>query len=332
LIVFASRQPFSRQRLAWQRRLTRRWGLARRRSLGALAIAALAAAAAFDDAIATESEQFDTTRIVSIGGSITETLFALEAGDRVVGADTTSLWPAEANRLPRVGYLRTLSAEGIMSLDPTLVLAGSDAGPPAALAQLEAVGVRLVVLPTEPSVAGAEATIRRLAEIVDERERGEQIVTALQADLGRAAAELASARAQPSVLFVINPPGLGTPLAAGAATAADAMTRLAGCRNSATAFEGYKPLSPEAAAAAMPEVVAVPSGTLARAGGEAVFLESTGLHLTPAGRSRRIVEVDPYVLSFGPRTGRAVAELARLLHEAAVRPSSEPVQERTSVR
>ena len=99
----------------------------------ALALAALLAAAPLAAGAA--------ERIVSVGGSVTETIAALGALDRVVARDTTSSWPEEVEALPDVGYVRRLSPEGVLSVAPDLILAEEGAGPVARKG--EAVGAAL---------------------------------------------------------------------------------------------------------------------------------------------------------------------------------------------
>ncbi len=261
------------------------------------------------------------TRIISVGAAITETLVSLGVGDRLVGIDTTSEAPPEASSIARVGYLRSLGAEGLLSLSPGLVVVSEEAGPPAVLDQVRATGVPCEVVKvaasrTDPSSHAFEAasgTIRRLAVLVGETERGEQLVRTLEADLASAKRAVAALGDRPAALFVVHPPRAGAALVAGSGTPADAMLTLAGSRNVAADFEGYRPLTPEAAVTAAPEVVVVPVGTTAAAGGATAFLRSAGLGLTPAARQGRVVEVEPWMFSFGPRTGRAVADLAARL-------------------
>ena len=76
-------------------------------------------------------------RVITIGGSLTEIVYALDSQALLVGSDTTSYYPEAAEELPKVGYQRTLSAEGILSLDPDLVIVTEEAGPPAVLKQLQ---------------------------------------------------------------------------------------------------------------------------------------------------------------------------------------------------
>ena len=98
-------------------------------------------------------------RVVALGGAITEIVYALDAGHRLVGVDDSSIYPAAAKRLPKVGYYRGFSIEGVAALRPDVILASDQAGPPAAFEQLKRLGKRVVVLPSEPSVEALERRI-----------------------------------------------------------------------------------------------------------------------------------------------------------------------------
>ncbi|MDQ3087776.1 MAG: ABC transporter substrate-binding protein [Acidobacteriota bacterium] len=102
-------------------------------------------------------------RIISIGGAVTETIFALGQETKIVGTDTSSVFPEAATRLPQVGYQRTLSAEGVLSLKPNLVLATAEVGPPTAIEQIESAGVKVVKVNGENTVEGAKTKIREIA-------------------------------------------------------------------------------------------------------------------------------------------------------------------------
>lgn len=252
-------------------------------------------------------------RIVSIGGPVTEIVYALGAGGEVVGVDTSSTYPESASRLPQVGYQRRLSAEGVLSLQPDVVLATSDAGPPAALEQLKAV-VRVVEIPAVYSIAGAEAKIRLIARILGREAQGEQLVAALHRDLAAAQALLDKVRTQPTVLFLYAR-GLGTLYVSGTGTAADAMIRLAGGVNAVTEYEDFKPFTSEAVVAAAPEVLLMLERGLDSVGGVEGLLKLPGMALTEAARQQRIVAMDDLYLSgFGPRLGAAIRDMTILLH------------------
>ena len=253
------------------------------------------------------------SRIVSIGGPVTEIVYALGAGDEVVGVDTSSTYPEPASRLPQVGYQRRLSAEGVLSLQPDVVLATSDAGPPAALEQLKAV-VKVVEIPAVYSIAGAVAKIRLIARVLGREPQGEQLVAALHRDLAAAQALLDKVRTQPTVLFLYAR-GLGTLFVSGTGTAADAMIRLAGGVNAVTEYEDFKPFTSEAVVAAAPEVLLMLERGLDSVGGVEGLLKLPGMALTEAARQQRIVAMDDLYLSgFGPRLGAAIKDMVILLH------------------
>ena len=253
-------------------------------------------------------------RIVSIGGSVTEFVYALEAGDLLIAVDATSRHPPEATAKPNVGYMRALSAEPILSLEPTLVLAVADAGPRATLEQLRAAGVHLVTVPDDPSPAGIVEKARAVAAALEAPERGEALAVRLADALHAARESTAHINHRPRVLFLLSV-GRGAPLAAGRSTSAQAMIELAGGINAISEFEGYKPISPEAFAIAAPDHVLVTERTLERMGGESGVLAVPGLAITPAGQARRLIAMDGLLLlGFGPRTPQAVAQLVSLLH------------------
>lgn len=252
-------------------------------------------------------------RLVAIGGPVTEIVFALGLGEQVVGTDTSSTYPAATQSLPKVGYQRTLSAEGVLSLRPTAVLLSEEAGPPAAIALLRQSGVPVYVAAGPPNADGARAKIRAVAQALKVQARGEQIIQALDQDLARAQAAPDAEGA--SVLFLYAR-GPGTAMVAGRGTQVDEMLRLAGARN-ASQVDGYKPLTAEGVVTAAPDLLLLTTRGLESLGGADGLLAMPGFAQTPAGKDRRVVVLDDLMLlGFGPRTGQAVAELRARLRAA----------------
>ena len=253
-------------------------------------------------------------RIVSIGGSITEILYTLGAGDRIVAVDTTSLYPEAAPKLPQVGYLRSLAAEPIIALKPTLIIADGDAGPPAVIKQIREAGVRLEVTPKDPSVANVYEKIRIVSALIGEEAKGNELAESVRRDLRSLAKAVAAIPDRPRVLFLLSV-GRGSPLAGGNETHADTIIALAGGVNAAAGFTGYKPIPAEGVVAARPDVILVVDRTAAALGGEKAILARAEIAATPAGRAKRIVTMDGLLLlGFGPRTAIAARELASRLH------------------
>jgi len=245
-------------------------------------------------------------RLVSLGGGVTEILFALGKGPQVVGVDVSSLWPPAAQALPKVGYVRAASAEGIASLRPTHVIAHDSLAPPAAIEQLAAAGIRVDRLPEPRTVADAAVRIRAIGALVDEAAAAEALARAVEQ---RVAAVPVPTGERPAVLFVFVH-GSGGLQVGGQGTVADAMIHAAGGRNAARGYTGYRPLTAEAAVAAAPTVILATDRSLAGAGGLDALLAHPGIALTPAGQAKRVVVMDDLLLlGLGPRTGEAVERL-----------------------
>ena len=281
---------------------------------GGLGTAAIALAALRPAPVVAGQVDAPANRIVSVGGTLTEIAFALGAGDRIVGADTTSSWPPEVEQVEKVGYMRRLSAEGVLSLSPDLIMLDDDAGPATAIDQLRAAGVRLAIAPEGTGLDSVVPKIRFVGETLGRANEAEALASRFEEQMGALQSQLAAIDARPSVLLLISV-GRGAPMAAGSDTAAEAIIDLARGRNAIVGLTGYKPLSAEAAIAAAPDVLLLPQHVAESAGGADAVLQRPDLAITPAGRNGRVVVMDSLkLLGFGLRTPEAVAELARALH------------------
>lgn len=254
-------------------------------------------------------------RIVSVGGALTEIVYALEGQANLVGVDTTSLWPETAQTLPQVGYMRNLSAEGILSLSPSLLIASAHAGPPAVLEQIRSAGVEVNILPEAYSETGVADKISAVAALLNKPEAGARLAAETRADFQRLADWRAQFTRQPKTLFFLAV-SQGAPLVSGRDTPADAMIRLAGGSNAANGFSGNKAIGGEAIIAAAPEVILLTDISVKALGGLDQCYRLPGIAQTPAGRNRRLIEVDTLsLLGFGPRSGKTALELAKQLRQ-----------------
>jgi len=288
--------------------------------LSALSLVALLAA---PFGVASADDAAHPQRVLSIGGSITETIYLLGEQDRLVAVDSTSLYPPEARELPDIGYMRTLSAEPILGLAPDLILADADAGPDPVIAQIEQSGIELIRFPKATDISGAVEKVRSAASALGRQADGTLLADRIAA---RATAVSDRARAmpeQPVVLFLLSI-GRGAPLAAGTGTAAAGIIEAAGAVNAIAEFEGYKPLSPEAAVTANPDIILVPDRTLEALGGAEAILSRAEIAPTRAGKTGRLVAVDGLmVLGFGPRIAEAIETLATAFHPGIDLPKAE---------
>jgi iron complex transport system substrate-binding protein len=244
-------------------------------------------------------------RVVTLGGTVTEIVYQLGQGDKLVGDDLSSLYPEAATKLPRVGYYRSVPVEGVLSLKPDLVLASEQAGPPDALKRLADVGVRVVTVSDAPSVDSLKSRIRGIADALGVAPAGERMVEDVTRELARAEAVPATrARA----LLLNN--RTGSPQGAGRDTAANEVMHLAGLVNVLQDQHGYKPLSAEAMGALAPDLIIVTQASLDAGGGMDAFLRMPGIASTQAAAKRRVVVMDDLlILGMGPRLPLALTQL-----------------------
>lgn len=263
---------------------------------------------------ATWAQAQGAPRLISLTGGMTEVIYRLGAERWLVGTDTTSVFPDAALRTTKVGYMRALSAEGVLSLKPTAVLGTHEVGPPAVLAQLRDAGVALQLVQADHSFDELVAKVNVAAQASQQIAQGQALVAELSQqwrDVQRKVQKTQAAK-PPRVMFVMAHNGRAQ--VAGQATAAHAMLGFAGAQNPLGQDKGYKSLTPEAAATAQPDVILTTTESIQASGGTNRFWEHPGLAFTPAGRARRLVVMDTqFLLGFGPRLPAAVEALARQL-------------------
>lgn len=268
---------------------------------------ALVLAASFAFAPAAQADS--PSRVIAAGGSVAEIIHALGASDRLIARDTTSTYPAEVEALPDIGYVRALSAENLIAMDPDMIIAEHDAGPPEVLEVLQRTGIPLVMVPQALDPDGVADKIAAVAGALDLPEAGQALQDSVAAKLEEARIAGAALPEAPRVMFILSMQG-GRLMVGGTGTSAEAMIELAGGVNAVAGLDGYKPLTDEAAIAAAPDLILM----MDRGGDHEVSVADIAAHpalrLTSAGAEGRVITMDGlYLLGFGPRTGDAALEL-----------------------
>jgi len=256
------------------------------------------------------------SRIVAIGGSVTEIVYRLGEEDRLIARDTTSDYPEAAMSLPDVGYIRALSPEGVLSVEPDLILSLEGAGPPEAIALLQQAGVRFVEIPDGHTGEAIVTKIRAVGSALGVAEKADQLAREVEQEL-RAVEQLFAARTDRVPTLFILAVQDGRIMAAGADTQADGMIAMAGGFNVMGTMSGYRQVSDEAVIAAAPDAILVMQRGDEFGTERDQLLAHPAIAATPAGKDGRILSMDGmYLLGFGPRTASAVRELHRGLHQA----------------
>jgi iron complex transport system substrate-binding protein len=264
-------------------------------------------------------------RWVSAGGALSEWVTALGGESKLVGVDTTSQHPASLKALPSIGYQRQLSAEGILSLRPQVLVGTEEMGPPPVLAQIRGAGVQVEMFSAQPDLPSLKTNLLHLGKLLGSEARASELFNEYEQALNQQEATVAKARLTqkaPGVLLLLGHAG-GKPLIAGRDTAADWIVQQAGGQNLAT-HTGYKPFSVESLAGLSPEVLVFAdralNGEAARA---ALFKENPILASTPAAKHGRVIELDPTLLvgGLGPRLPQSLAQLSAEFYPAQAEPA-----------
>ena len=254
-------------------------------------------------------------RIVSVGGSVTEIIYALGGADTIVAVDSTSTYPEGAGLKPNVGYMRRLAAEPILALNSTVVLAVKDAGPKTVLKQLTSAGLNVILIPDKPSLDGVFEKISHVAKAIGKQNDGLILSNKIKLKIKNTQNAISKTTNKPRVLFLLSFGRGGAPQAAGKNTSADSIIKLAGGINAIQSFDGYKPLSPEAAVASLPDVIISTNRSLKMLGGVEGLVKIPELAQTPAGKRGKVFAMDGLLLlGFGPRIDAAIQKLAKYLH------------------
>ena len=264
-------------------------------------------------------------RWVSAGGALSEWVTALGGESKLVGVDTTSQHPASLKALPSIGYQRQLSAEGILSLRPQILVGTEEMGPPPVLAQIRSAGVQVEMFSAQPDLPTLQGNLQHLGKLLGDEAKAHELFAGYEKALDQQKSWVTKAQAMqkaPGVLLLLGHAG-GKPLIAGKDTAADWVLQQAGGRNLAT-HSGYKPFSVESLAGLSPDVLVFSdralSGDAART---ALVKENPILAATPAAKSGRVFELDPTLLvgGLGPRLPHSLVQLSAGFYPSQAKPA-----------
>ena len=263
------------------------------------------------------TEITDVSRIVALSGDFSEIVWDLGLGANLVGVDLGSVYPKEEMRaLPKVGVEFRLLAEPILALQPTLVIGDTDASPATVVEQVRGAGVPVVIFPRFEGLDGPGLKIRAVAEILGLAEAGTTMADGVDAEIAAAVDLAATTTSRPRVAVVYIASG-DTILMLGGNTVFSGVLDSLGAIDVGpdAGVDGFVPFTPEAIAAAAPEVIITASRGFDARGGLEGFLALPGIAQTPAGRDGRVlVYEDLFLLGLGPRTGQLADQLVRDLH------------------
>lgn len=250
-------------------------------------------------------------RIVSLNGNISEMLCALGLEQQIAGVDITSTYPASLQAKPKVGHNRNISAEGVLSLQPTLVLGVDDQLNPALIEQLQAVKVTTRIFKQALSVQGIRSLLDEVAGATGTSTKA----AAIRQQFDKEMAAIKTQSIDKKILFIYAR-GAGTMMVSGTGTSVDKVLQLTGVRNAVTGFTDFRPLTAESLVAANPDIILLFDSGLKSLGGIDGLLKVPGVAQTAAGRNKKVIAMDGELLSgFGLRLPQAIRELQEKIHQ-----------------
>ncbi|MDB4899531.1 MAG: ABC-type transporter, periplasmic subunit [Gemmatimonadetes bacterium] len=266
------------------------------------------------------------TRVVSVSKQINEFLYDIHAESVLVARDLTSVYPEQIKRLPSVGYHRGLSAEGIISMRPTMLLTDGNLGPDAVVAQVKKVGIPVVVLSPGKGLDSAQLLMARLGEQFHHQRQADSVLAQWRREMASALVDSTRWATQPKPRVLVMHFGqvANDYLALKRGTTADQVVQWAGGVNALDSVGGMLRLTPELIAKAAPDIIIATDVGFDRLGGVDKFAALPGVSLTPAGQLKRIHRVDESeVMYFGPRTPASLRKITAWLHPDSLPASRE---------
>lgn len=286
-------------------------------------VVALASSLLAFGACAKSDAHANPNRVVSVSKQINEFIYDIGAEDNLVGRDLTSIYPPAITKITSVGYHRALSAEGIISLRPTLFLTDGNVGPDAVLEQLKKVGIPILVIKPGASLDSAQLLMKQLGQHFNREKAADSVIAAWRIGMDSIWADTArwTNKPHPRVLIMHMGQIVNNYLAVGGDGAAGQMLHWAGAVNAIDSTRGMTRLNPELIAKLSPDIIIATDVGFDRVGSAAKFATLPGVDLTPAGKHQRIYRIDETeLLYFGPRTLATYRKVEAMVHPEAAKP------------
>ena len=258
------------------------------------------------------NESKDAERITVAGGSVTEILYFLGSEEQIIAVDVTSNYPTEAQDFPSIGYVRNLSAEGILSLKPSIIIGEDDMGPPSVIDQIKRTGIDIYIINESHTSDGIVDKIKCIGNILGKTEKASQLIENTISPIKN---ELDIKSNNPildkvKVMFILSMDS-GTPVVSGKETSADGFINMTGATNAFSDFEGWKPVGTESIINAAPDFILISNRGAHSYSDLNKISEHPALKYTPAALNGNIIALDGMeMLGFGPRTISSALKLS----------------------
>ncbi|MFJ7585924.1 hemin ABC transporter substrate-binding protein [Streptomyces sp. NPDC097617] len=257
-------------------------------------------------------------RVVPLSGSLNEIVHTLGLGEQVVARDITATFE-QAAQLPVVTRGHDVSAESVLSLRPTLVLAETTSGPGEAIQQIRDAGIPVLVIAPAKGLDDVPKRIDAVAAALGVKDAGTQLNQRTADRIATVRKDIPAASGKkPRVAFLYLRGTASVYLLGGSDSGAASLLEAAGAIDTGKDSglgKDFTPITSEALAAAAPDAILVMSKGLESVGGIDGLVKIPGVAQTPAGMDRRVLTVDDGVLlNYGPRTDQVLSSLVTQLY------------------
>lgn len=264
-----------------------------------------------------EKKNIDTVpRIVCLAKQYNEIIYALHAEKDLVGVDLSSVFPSQINRLPKVGYHRALSAEAILSVNPTLIIHDDNIGPDHVVSQLEKMKIPMKVFHAKSKdISTTKKLMLEMGAYFHKEKEAKILAQNFENDVNEVIQSSEKYSDKPSVLIIHFGQAKNHYLLVTQKSTAAKMIDWAGGKLSVTGEKGMRVLSAEAIALANPDVILMTDFGFDRLGSLERIKALPGLAETKAAKSNRIYRVNEFdIMYLGPRSGKNTLKIQQLIH------------------
>ncbi len=268
-----------------------------------------------------EQKEEQAARIVCLSKQYNEIIFALGAQKDLVAVDLSSTYPPEIKKLQTVGYHRALSAEGILSTKPTLVIHDNNVGPEQVMKQLTDLKIPMMVFKTKgDSIESAKALISEMGDYFQKKKEADSLNAKLDADMKMATDAAATLKDKPKVMIIHFGRANNVYLTMTKNSTSAKLIHWAGGEIPLDGERGMMQLSPETVAKTDPDVILLTDFGYDQLGSLDKIKELPGVAGTKAAKSNRIFRVEEHDMVYlGPRTGEIVLNLQKLIRQDAAK-------------
>ena len=258
------------------------------------------------------------SRIVVAGGSIAEILFFLDQQDKIVALDVTSTFPEQTKDYPSIGYVRGLSTEGILSMNPSLIIGENDMGPPFVVSQLKETDIDFRTIPEEHSIEGVLQKIYCVASILDIEDIAiEKIDIELSSPVTQLNDIVKSKKIENVKIMLILSMKGSSPIVAGLNTSGHGYIEMLGVKNAFDSFEGWQVVSPESILKENPDFIILPQRDLHKNSDVSKIIDDPVFANINAGKQNNFIFDDGMaILGFSPRTIKSALKSAKKILES----------------